>query len=79
MDDIVRLRARGRAIRGAVPGRALYNGASMPPKREVALLGPSYAESRVIPCLDVKDGRVVKGVNFVACATPAIRSSGARL
>ena len=21
---------------------------------------------RVIPCLDVKDGRVVKGVNFVA-------------
>ncbi len=22
-------------------------------------------KSRVIPCLDVKDGRVVKGVNFV--------------
>jgi cyclase len=23
-------------------------------------------KARVIPCLDVKDGRVVKGVNFVA-------------
>ena len=23
-------------------------------------------KTRVIPCLDVKDGRVVKGVNFVA-------------
>ena len=22
-------------------------------------------KSRIIPCLDVKDGRVVKGVNFV--------------
>lgn len=24
---------------------------------------------RVIPCLDVKDGRVVKGVNFVSLST----------
>ena len=23
-------------------------------------------KTRIIPCLDVKDGRVVKGVNFVA-------------
>lgn len=23
---------------------------------------------RIIPCLDVKDGRVVKGVNFVSLA-----------
>ncbi len=30
---------------------------------------------RVIPCLDVKDGRVVKGVNFVDLAMPAIRWS----
>jgi hypothetical protein len=29
---------------------------------------------RIIPCLDVKAGRVVKGVNFVGCAMPAIRS-----
>ena len=26
---------------------------------------PLTLKSRVIPCLDVKDGRVVKGVNFV--------------
>lgn len=30
---------------------------------------------RVIPCLDVKDGRVVKGVNFVSCAMRATRWS----
>ena len=28
---------------------------------------------RVIPCLDVKDGRVVKGVNFVRDANGTIR------
>jgi cyclase len=30
------------------------------------MTGPSPLKVRVIPCLDVKDGRVVKGVNFVA-------------
>ena len=30
-------------------------------------------KARVIPCLDVKDGRVVKGVNFVDLSMPAIR------
>jgi len=25
----------------------------------------NYFAKRIIPCLDVKDGRVVKGVNFV--------------
>ena len=33
---------------------------------------------RVIPCLDVDAGRVVKGVNFESCATPATRSSWPR-
>ena len=28
--------------------------------------GPAMLKLRVIPCLDVKDGRVVKGVNFVS-------------
>ena len=28
---------------------------------------------RVIPCLDVDAGRVVKGTNFVELATPATR------
>jgi hypothetical protein len=26
---------------------------------------PDMLKVRIIPCLDVKDGRVVKGVNFV--------------
>ena len=30
---------------------------------------------RIIPCLDVSDGRVVKGVQLPTCATPATRSS----
>ena len=30
---------------------------------------------RIIACLDVRDGQVVKGVNFEGCATPAIRPS----
>ena len=33
---------------------------------------------RVIPCLDVDAGRVVKGINFRSCATPATRSSWPR-
>ena len=32
--------------------------------------------SRIIPCLDVSHGRVVKGVRSRACATPATRPSG---
>jgi imidazole glycerol phosphate synthase subunit HisF len=31
---------------------------------------------RVIPCLDVKGGRVVKGSISSTCATPATQSSG---
>ena len=34
---------------------------------------------RVIPCLDVDDGRVVKGVNFETCATQAIPSRWPRV
>ena len=36
-------------------------------------------KTRVIPCLDVKDGRVVKGVNFVAlrdAGKPVVVSMG---
>ena len=42
----------------AVTGRALMNIAAMAKGTDVML------KVRVIPCLDVKDGRVVKGVNF---------------
>ena len=31
---------------------------------------------RVIPCLDVKDGRGVEGVNFVDLREPVTRSTG---
>ena len=35
----------------------------------------AMVKKRVIPCLDVAGGRVVKGVNFDRCATSATRSS----
>ena len=58
-------------LEGAISGRALYDG-RIDPAEALAVL-PKAAEertrmtlkARVIPCLDVKDGRVVKGVNFV--------------
>jgi len=34
---------------------------------------------RVIPCLDVKDGRVVKGVNFVDLTDAGDGRAGAHL
>jgi imidazole glycerol-phosphate synthase subunit HisF len=43
-------------------------GASMPRPRSTSFAQhglPDMFKVRVIPCLDVKDGRVVKGVNFV--------------
>ncbi len=56
-------------LEGAISGRALYDGRIDPLKRfHLSALPrelPHDAEARVIPCLDVKDGRVVKGVNFV--------------
>src|SRR5690349_17540309 len=43
--------------------------ASIPRKRlpcwQPARKHPHMLKTRIIPCLDVKDGRVVKGVNFV--------------
>ncbi|MDT7735833.1 MAG: hypothetical protein QOE12_3007 [Mycobacterium sp.] len=39
-----------------------------------SLAGTSLAV-RVIPCLDVDDGRVVKGVNSKTCVTQVIRWS----
>ena len=53
-------------LAGAITGRALYDG-RLDAREALALLGGAgqMLKSRVIPCLDVKDGRVVKGVNFV--------------
>src|SRR5262249_28333165 len=49
----------GRAGRGAVPPRAERTpGRTRPPER------PAMVKRRLITCLDVDDGRVVKGVRF---------------
>ena len=42
---------------------------------EEALEVGSMLAKRIIPCLDVKDGRVVKGINFVDFAMPEIPSN----
>ena len=65
--DIAALKARAAdGIAGAICGRALYDG-RLDPRAALRLLAerPPMLKMRVIPCLDVKDGRVVKGVNFV--------------
>jgi cyclase len=65
-------------LTGAVVGRAIYEGAftlaealkvcGQPPGSAgvppAGAAGPSHLARRVIPCLDVKNGRVVKGVRF---------------
>ena len=69
IDDVKRLLEPDCArLAGAISGRALYDG-RLDPREALALIrGGERApmlKNRVIPCLDVKDGRVVKGVNFV--------------
>ena len=66
------LTPRAQKLAGAIAGRALYDG-RLDPAAALALIRNARAAARschmfkvrVIPCLDVKDGRVVKGVNFV--------------
>ena len=55
-------------IEGCITGRAcLYEGAfTVSDALEARKGGVGMLTKRVIPCLDVKDGRVVKGVNFVS-------------
>src|SRR4029077_10931492 len=43
--------------------RAVPPGACVPPRARRS--GPMGLAKRIIPCLDIADGRVVKGVNFV--------------
>jgi cyclase len=57
--------ARMPGIAGAVVGRALYEGAfTLEAALRAGAGGLSNLARRVIPCLDVRDGRVVKGVRF---------------
>lgn len=60
--DLVTL-ARMDNIRGAIVGRALLDG-RISYSRSVARVAMDSAPERVIPCLDIRDGRVVKGVRF---------------
>ncbi len=65
--DIAALKAREKdGIAGIICGRALYDGRIDPQAALHSDGGEAgMLKMRVIPCLDVKDGRVVKGVNFV--------------
>ena len=65
--DLAALKAHeADGIAGVICGRALYDG-RIDPRGGIAPdgRGAGMLKMRVIPCLDVKDGRVVKGVNFV--------------
>ena len=70
IEDISRLLQPDCArLEGVISGRALYDGrldAVAAPRSHTPLQKRCVMlKARVIPCLDVKDGRVVKGVNFV--------------
>ncbi len=61
LEDIAALKKLG--IDGAIAGKAVYTG-TLDLAKAIKGGGVMLAK-RIIPCLDVKDGRVVKGVNFV--------------
>jgi phosphoribosylformimino-5-aminoimidazole carboxamide ribonucleotide (ProFAR) isomerase len=52
-------------VAGAVIGMALYEGSLTLTRSPESSEEPSMLAKRIIPCLDVHNGRVVKGVNFV--------------
>ena len=62
--DVVSL-ARLPNISGCVIGKALLDRKIDLAEARARAAMPSAIPERVIPCLDVRDGRVVKGVNFV--------------
>jgi cyclase len=49
---------------GAVVGKAAYEGSVNIPEAQAAVTYTNNLAKRIIPCLDVKDGQVVKGTNF---------------
>lgn len=64
INDLVSL-ARLPNISGCVVGKALLDGKIRMREASARLRSADTIPIRVIPCLDVRDGRVVKGVNFV--------------
>ena len=64
IDDLRRRRPAAAAnVVGVIVGRALYEDAFT--LAEAKAVAGGVLTKRIIPCLDVRDGRVVKGVNFV--------------
>src|SRR5258705_10421585 len=64
ISDVVSL-GRIASVGGCVIGRALLDGRIRLAEARARVATTNAIPERVIPCLDVRDGRVVKGVNFV--------------
>ncbi|HXH39453.1 MAG TPA: imidazole glycerol phosphate synthase subunit HisF [Thermoanaerobaculia bacterium] len=64
LGDVVSLSRIG-GIGACVIGRSLLDGRIQLAEARARVATPNAIPERVIPCLDVRDGRVVKGVNFV--------------
>ena len=64
ISDVVSL-GRIANVSGCVIGRALLDRRIDLAEARARVATPNAIPERVIPCLDVRDGRVVKGVNFV--------------
>ena len=64
LSDVVSL-SRMPNLSGCVIGRALLDRRIDLAEARARVSVPNAIPERVIPCLDVRDGRVVKGVNFV--------------
>lgn len=67
IDDVRTLMKQG--LYGAICGKSLYAGAPWASARPCGWEVSRMLAKRIIPCLDVKDGRVVKGINFVGLQT----------
>jgi cyclase len=65
VSDVVSL-ARLRNVSGCVIGKALLEGRIDLREANARVAVPNAIPERVIPCLDVRDGRVVKGVQFTS-------------
>jgi cyclase len=63
VSDVVSLARLGN-VTGCVIGRALLDGKIDLREARLRAAVPNALPERIIPCLDVRDGRVVKGVNF---------------
>jgi len=64
LGDVVSL-SRIRSVGACVIGRALLDRRVQLSEARARVARPNAIPERIIPCLDVRDGRVVKGVNFV--------------